>query len=95
MIEKIIAKFTYFKVLLTVFILIFLTYQNQIIAKENKNSNKTGSKLSSDLLWCGSSDNNTYLDFCFSKEKICKNFALKRRETNGGKLILCRPTKIK
>ena len=95
MIQKIISKLIQSKILCLAFLLIFFTSNNQIIAKENKNSNKADPKPTTDILWCGSSDNNTYLDFCFSTEKICKNFALKRRESNGGKLTLCRPTKIK
>ena len=95
MIKKIISRLIQSKILCLAFLLIFLTFNNQIIAKENNNSNKADLKLSPDILWCGSSDNNTYLDFCFSTEKMCKNFALKRREANGGKLTLCRPTKIK
>ena len=95
MFVKLLIKFVYF---LTIFLAVFsilLTHHSQIIAKENKKSNKTEPNLPPDFLWCGSSDNNTYLDFCFSSEKICKNFALKRREANGGKLTLCRPTKMK
>ncbi len=75
--------------------MLILGWHNQIIAKDRIKTNKTDSKLPTDFLWCGTSDNNTYLDFCFSSEKVCKDFALKRRQTNGGKLTLCRPTKIK
>jgi len=95
MVHRLLTKFTQLFIVFSACFLIILTYHGQIIAKENKKSNKSDVRLSTDILWCGSSDNNTYLDFCFSTEKICKNFALKRRETNGGKLIICRPTKIK
>tara|TARA_A100001011_G_C14308405_1_gene844345 strand:- start:50 stop:334 length:285 start_codon:yes stop_codon:yes gene_type:complete len=80
---------------LSALLFIVLIFTKQSIAKEEKKSQKAVPKLPANYLWCGTSDNNTYLDFCFPSEKECKNFSLKRRETNGGKLTMCRPTKIK
>ena len=95
MIQNLFTKFTYYFIIFSTVTFLVLSWQPQIIAKERSKSNKTDSKLPANFLWCGTSDNNTYIDFCFSTEKVCKNFAVKRRNTNGGKLTLCRPTKIK
>ncbi len=95
MIQKSLTKpISYFFVFLT-FALLILPWSSQLISKEKGGPNNRTSKLPPDFLWCGSSDNNTYLDFCFSTEKVCKKFSLKRRDVNGGKLTLCRPTKMK
>jgi hypothetical protein len=95
MYQNLLSKFIHFFVVFFAVLLIVLIFNSQSVARDNDKSNKIGSKLPPNFLWCGTSDNNTYIDFCFSTQKVCKNFALKRREINGGKLTLCRPTKIK
>ena len=92
------SKFYKILSLFSFFLVIF--FQSVVLSapahsREKDKNEKTITKLPPNFLWCGSSDNNTYLDFCFSSEKVCKDFALKRRETNGGKLTMCRPSKIK
>ncbi len=93
--SKFLVKYVHCLITLIITLLLMLSGHGKIIAKEKNKNNRVESRLPPDFLWCGTSDNNTYLDFCFQTEKVCKNFALKRRETNGGKLTLCRPTRIK
>tara|TARA_B100000965_G_C19362378_1_gene656594 strand:+ start:509 stop:805 length:297 start_codon:yes stop_codon:yes gene_type:complete len=46
------------------------------------------------IMWCAKTDNNTHIGHCFVKQKKCKEYSLKKFEENGGKLFLCRPTRL-
>jgi len=80
-----------------VFFIVFIFFSNNTLSVTKKDQNEkpmidpiTGSLI----MWCAKTDNNTHIGHCFVKQKKCKEYSLRKFEENGGKLYLCRPTRL-
>ena len=79
------------------FFIVFIFFSNNTLSATKKDQNEkpmidpiTGSLI----MWCAKTDNNTHIGHCFVKQKKCKEYSLRKFEENGGKLYLCRPTRL-
>ena len=79
------------------FFIVFIFFSNNTLSATKKDQNDkpmidpiTGSLI----MWCAKTDNNTHIGHCFVKQKKCKEYSLRKFEENGGKLYLCRPTRL-
>ena len=79
------------------FFIVFIFFSNNTLSATKKDQNEkpmidpiTGALI----MWCAKTDNNTHIGHCFVKQKKCKEYSLRKFEENGGKLYLCRPTRL-
>lgn len=64
------------------------------IKKKNDKDKNNEKIINPSIMWCAKTDNNTHIGHCFKKQKDCKEFSYLRFEERGGKLHLCRPTRL-